>query len=42
MFSKASWLERIHHNGGRPIYADAGKINPRAQRAAAREAPGTG
>jgi Domain of unknown function (DUF5655) len=30
MFSKASWLERIHHNNGRPIYADAGKINPRA------------
>jgi Domain of unknown function (DUF5655) len=30
MFSKASWLERIHHNGGRPIYADAGKLNPRA------------
>jgi len=30
MFSKASWLERIHHNGGRPIYADAGKANPRA------------
>jgi len=23
MFSKASWLERIHHNGGRPIYADS-------------------
>jgi hypothetical protein len=22
MFSKASWLERIHHNGGKPIYAD--------------------
>src|SRR5690606_15930506 len=22
MFSKASWLERIHHNGGIPIYAD--------------------
>ncbi|MCC7251633.1 hypothetical protein [Hyphomicrobium sp.] len=21
MFSKASWLERIHNNGGRPIYA---------------------
>ncbi|MFA5900565.1 MAG: DUF5655 domain-containing protein [Hyphomicrobium sp.] len=21
MFSKASWLERIHHNGGKPIYA---------------------
>ena len=30
MFSKASWLERIHHNGGRPIYADSGKVNPRA------------
>ena len=25
MFSKASWLERIHHNGGRPIYADVPK-----------------
>lgn len=24
MFSKASWLERIHHNGGRPIYAGQG------------------
>jgi hypothetical protein len=23
MFSKASWLERIHHNGGNPIYAGA-------------------
>lgn len=23
MFSKASWLERIHGNGGRPIYGDA-------------------
>ncbi len=22
-FAHASWLERIHHNGGRPIYADA-------------------
>lgn len=22
MFSKASWLERIHHNGGKPIYLD--------------------
>lgn len=29
MFSKASWLERIHHNGGRPIYADAPKGAPR-------------
>ncbi|MDH4982807.1 DUF5655 domain-containing protein [Hyphomicrobium sp. D-2] len=25
MFSKASWLERIHHNGGRPIYAEVAK-----------------
>ncbi|MEO8420799.1 MAG: DUF5655 domain-containing protein [Hyphomicrobium sp.] len=25
MFSKASWLERIHHNGGKPIYAGAPK-----------------
>jgi hypothetical protein len=23
MFSKAAWLERIHHNGGRPIYDGA-------------------
>jgi hypothetical protein len=23
MFSKASWLERVHHNGGKPIYGDA-------------------
>jgi len=29
MFSKASWLERIHHNGGRPIYA--GRSEPRPQ-----------
>lgn len=28
MFSKASWLERIHNNGGRPIYADAGTRRP--------------
>lgn len=37
MFSKASWLERIHHNGGRPIYADSPKGTPRTRRA--REAP---
>jgi hypothetical protein len=29
MFSKASWLERIHNNGGRPIYSGGG--GPRAQ-----------
>ena len=29
MFSKASWIERIHNNGGRPIYAGAGAARPR-------------
>jgi Domain of unknown function (DUF5655) len=33
MFSKASWLERIHHNGGKPIYADSGKGPARSRRA---------
>jgi len=32
MFSKASWLERIHHNGGRPIYADTAAATPAAPR----------
>lgn len=32
MFSKASWIERIHNNGGRPIYAGAGAKRPRAVR----------
>ena len=32
MFSKASWLERIHHNGGRPIYADNAAVAPAAPR----------
>ncbi len=31
MFSKASWLERIHHNGGKPIYADSAKGRTRAR-----------
>lgn len=26
MFSKASWLERIHHNGGKPLYG--GSVTP--------------
>ncbi len=26
LFAKASWLERIHHNGGRPVYADSGAM----------------
>lgn len=25
LFAQASWLERIHHNGGRPIYAEEPK-----------------
>lgn len=32
MFSQASWLERIHHNGGRPIYADGASANLMALR----------
>lgn len=31
MFSKASWLERIHNNGGRPIYTGAGSVRPQAR-----------
>lgn len=30
MFSKASWIERIHNNGGRPIYMGKGTPRPRA------------
>ncbi len=26
LFARASWMERIHHNGGRPIYLDAAAI----------------
>jgi hypothetical protein len=34
MFAKASWLERIHHNGGKPIYAESATGQPeRTQRA---------
>lgn len=29
-FSRASWLERIHHNGGRPIYLDPDEVSPPA------------
>ncbi len=37
LFSKASWMERIHHNGGRPIYLDPGEVgappaSPRPER----------
>jgi hypothetical protein len=31
-FSKASWLERIHHNGGKPIYGDSSGRSPRPPR----------
>lgn len=27
-FARASWMERIHHNGGRLIYADAAQRTP--------------
>lgn len=30
LFARASWLERIHHNGGRPIYIDASTLGGRA------------
>ncbi|OYW53509.1 MAG: hypothetical protein B7Y80_14780 [Hyphomicrobium sp. 32-62-53] len=26
LFARASWMERIHHNGGRPIYLDAAAL----------------
>jgi hypothetical protein len=40
MFSKASWLERIHHNGGKPIYAGVPKdAAPRRPALRRREAP---
>lgn len=43
MFSKASWLERIHHNGGRPIYAgvsrDAAPRRPPQRRREERAEP---
>ncbi len=41
MFSKASWLERIYHNGGRPIYADELASQRPAQRSSRLTAPAT-
>ncbi|MDX2306769.1 MAG: hypothetical protein NW216_00865 [Hyphomicrobium sp.] len=38
LFSRASWLERIHHNGGRPIYA--GEPSPVIDRARLRRPRG--
>jgi hypothetical protein len=31
MFSKASWLERIHNNGGKPIYENSGSLRRTAR-----------
>jgi hypothetical protein len=31
-FSRASWLERIHHNGGRPIYFGQARAQPSPER----------
>jgi hypothetical protein len=39
MFSKASWLERIHNNGGRPIYSGQSATRPQRRARAPREAP---
>jgi hypothetical protein len=45
-FAWASWLERIHHNGGRLIYADDGEFNASGTSNAdpfiPREPPGSG
>jgi hypothetical protein len=45
LFAKASWLERIHHNGGRPIYIEAaasalhdGNVKPAQNRVAPKRA----
>jgi len=38
MFSKASWLERIHNNGGRPIYSGKDAKRPQRRPRAPREA----
>jgi hypothetical protein len=38
MFSKASWLERIHNNGGQPIYSGKGAKRPQRRPRAPREA----
>jgi hypothetical protein len=38
-FAKASWLERIHHNGGRLIYADVGDVAKIARRSLSTPVP---
>ncbi len=41
MFSKASWLERVHHNGGKPIYSNTAAAVRRASSKRAQPAEGT-
>jgi hypothetical protein len=37
-FSRASWLERVHHNGGKPIYAGRPPVEHAAERRTPRPA----
>lgn len=39
-FSRASWLERVHHNGGKPIYAGQPGVDRAAVRRPTRPATG--
>jgi hypothetical protein len=38
-FSRASWLERVYHNGGKPIYADRPQAGRRVERRPSRPGP---
>jgi hypothetical protein len=42
IFNWASWLERIHANGGRPIYADKPALAPRIKRSGEGQGGGNG
>ena len=39
LFARASWLERIHHNGGRPIYLDPVPVGRTAERPVPQSGP---
>ena len=39
MFSKASWLERVHHNGGKPVYGGGSEQRPVVPATAAMTTP---
>jgi hypothetical protein len=41
-FARASWLERIHRNGGRPIYSDAPPRTPQEKPQEAEPRPASG